>query len=161
MLGALKSQIGQGNGFKSFAINIEDPNLQVQLEKLAMDSNTDDGYEALKTTCGMDVISAHGVPPLLAGIHLAGKMAATNELPNALMAFQVLVIGPAQNNFRKVLARTLGAKETGLGLSYADFRFNRITEDLDLAMMNTVAGMKQTLPEAQAQGRDLSAGMKK
>jgi len=156
---ALKSNIGLGNSHKSFALNVSDTELKVQLEKLAMDSSPqDDG--PMKESLALSVVTAHGVPPLLAGILVPGKLGSNNELPNALMAFQALVAGPDQRIFMQTLGKTLGSKEAGLGLTLSDFEFYTVLDEIDLSTAATVGGMKQPLAEANAQGRDLTAGMK-
>ena len=158
------SCIGLQNSHKSAALNIEDPEVKVQLEKLAMDgAGLNDGYNEIKETIALDIIAAHRVPPLLAGIVLPGRIGSSNELPNALMLFHLLVAAPDQKNMSTTLGMTLGnEKESGgLGLKPEDFVFKRIIDEMNLSMMSTVGGMREPLPEAQAKGRDLNAGPKK
>jgi hypothetical protein len=123
-------------------------------------------------TLAMHIVSAHRVPPVLAGILVPGKLGANNELPNALAAFQALVMGPAQRNFSNVLAATLGNPEfnQGLGLTEKDFMgeegngFRTILEEMGSGMaglteMDTMARMKEPIGEAVAGGRNLKAGV--
>ena len=112
---------------------------------------------------GMMIVSAHGVPPLLAGIQIPGKLGSTNELPNALMAFQALVIQQAQKVISSALINTLGnaTLNGGLGLGADNFRLRKITDVISLSKMDTVSRMRQTVPEAKSEGRDLEAGLKK
>lgn len=160
----LDAHIGLQNSHKSAALNIEDPEVKVQLERLAMEGGgANDGYDVLKETIALDIIAAHRVPPLLAGIVLPGRIGSSNELPNALMLFHLLVAAPDQKNMSTTLGMTLGnEKESGgLGLKPEDFVFKRIIDEMNLSMMSTVGGMREPLPEAQAKGRDLAAGPKK
>lgn len=162
----LKAQIGLGNSHKSLAINIADAdeNTKVQLEKLAMEGKANgEDFASMHETLALEIVSAHRIPPLLAGIVIPGKLGANNELPNALMATQALVVGPMQFNFQTTLGATLGNPKLngGLGLVKKDFEFKKITEEIDLSLAATVGGMKQPLAEANAQGRDLKAGLKK
>lgn len=160
---SLKGNIGQGNSHKSVALNLPNKDIIVTLEKLAMEhggEGTD--FSAKKDCLALDIVSAHRVPPLLAGIQIPGKLGANNELPNALMAFQVLVIGPVQNMFQQTLAMTLGNKDQngGLDLEPDDFKFRTITEQIDIGTLDTQSRMRTPVATAQAQGRDMSAGVK-
>ena len=158
----IKATIGLGNGHKSGAINITQPGVEVQVEKLAIEGKSDETFASLHDPIAMDIVSAHGVPPLLAGIQVPGKLGATNELPNALMSFQTLKIGQAQAYFSEVLDSSLGDPALGIpGLAPSDFEFRTIIELIHLPTMDTVARMRQTLPEAQAEGRDFGAGVLK
>ncbi len=100
------------------------------------------------------------MPPLLAGIQVPGKLGAQNEMPNTMAAFQALVVGQDQQLWSRALGRTLGSPEAGLGLAETDFDFWTIMDEIDLAVLSTVGGMKESLPEAKAGGRDLKAGPK-
>jgi len=165
---AVKANIGVGNSHKSIALHIPNKDMKVQLEKLAVDGKSDGLYGELADVLATRIVSAHGVPPLLAGIQIPGKLGATNELPNALQAFQLLKIGPAQKLIKATLVNTLvspgqrfasrgGAPET---LDAGDLLFRTILDEINIGNMDTVARMRQTLPEARAQGRDPSKGLK-
>lgn len=158
---SVQATIGGGNAHKSAAINISNPEVKVQLEKLALETKDGSGFGADSEACALRVVSAHGVPPLLAGIQIPGKLGATNELPNALMAFQTIKIGPAQRLFQQVLGHTLGGDKAGLGLTMVDFTFKTILEEIDVEKMDTVARMRQTPMQAGAEGRDTGKGVKK
>lgn len=156
---SLRKHVGLGNRYKSFAINLDDPEMKVQLEKMAMEGRSDaTTFGNMSDTLSLEIVSAHGVPPLLAGIQIPGKLGATNELPNALMAFQSLVIGQAQRRFVHSFKTTLGNanKNGGLGLSKGAFEFNTILEEIDLGIMDTVGRMRDPV----ASGRDPKAGLK-
>lgn len=157
---AVKANIGLGNSHKSTALNFT-KELKIQLEKLAMEDKSDDGQVKLKENLALDIVSAHRVPPLLAGIQIPGKLGATNELPNAIMAFYILVIAPAQRIFEQTLGCTLGdsTKNGGISLTPKDFKLKTIVEMMDLEMMRTVGGMRDNLQQARAEGRDLDDGL--
>lgn len=159
---AVQAHIGLGNAYKSFAIHLDDPSLKVQLEKLAMDSKEGDGFKDKKDTLALDIVSAHRVPPLLAGIQIPGKMGATNELPNALMAFQHLAIAPAQADHATVYGNTLGNPELsgGLDLKPEDFLYRTILDEIDIKQADTMSRMKEPLETAQSEGRNLDDGLK-
>lgn len=159
----MKQTAGVGNSHRSAAFNFSNTDLTVQLERLAMEGREIGAeYQQLVDTNAMQIVSAHRVPPLLAGILIPGKLGASNEFPNALTAFQALVISSAQQNFQMTLAATLGdpAKNGGLGLTEDDFELRTVVDELDMSKLATVGGMRQPLPEAQAEGRDLGAGLK-
>lgn len=161
---ALKGNIGLANSHKSVALNLPNKDIVVTLEKLAMEGNSEGTDFAAKKDClALDIVSAHRVPPLLAGIQIPGKLGANNELPNALMAFQVLVIGPTQRKFTQTLAMTLGNKEQngGLDLTEDDFLFRTVTEEIDVGTLDTQARMRTPVVQAKAEGRDLKDGLKK
>lgn len=156
---AIKAGIGRGNSHKSVAVNIEDPETTIKLEKLMSEGKTDEGFQSMKETLAMDVVTAHRTPPLLAGIQIPGKLGANNELPNALMAFQVLVIGPAQHTFQSTLGDTLGnaMDNGGMALTYEDFALKTILDSIDVGIMSTVGAMRQPITGS---GRDPSKGLK-
>jgi capsid portal protein len=154
---ALQENTGLGNSHKSFALNLPYPDLEVQVEKLALDSKAGKDEMDKKESCTMDIVSAHQTPPLLAGILIPGKLGATNELPNALAAYQLLVIGPAQKNIQRILTATLGSEGAGLGLNFQDFQFKTITDELDLQAMDTSSRMRET---EVGSDRDLSEGLR-
>lgn len=162
---SLQSNVGLGNQHKSFALNLANSpeTMKIQLEKLAMDGgNNSEEFASMTESLAMSIVTAHRVPPLLAGIQIPGKLGATNELPNALRAFQLLVIGPYQRLIRQRLVSTLGNKQVNGGLVLTDkhFKFRRITDELDLDAMDTSARMRETEPEAAKKGRKLSGGLK-
>lgn len=153
----LKGTAGAGNNHKSIAMNITDPEMKVHIEKLTGD--TREKFGELWATIEASIVSGHRVPALLAGIQTPGKMAAANELPNALLAFQVLYVDRHQKIFRDRLRKFFVA-EKGLGLTDEDFTFRRIIDYFDLGKMDTMARMRETAPEAAADGREMKDGLK-
>lgn len=174
---ALKGSIGLGNKHKTFSMQLGIES-KVQVERMALPQEAG-SFESENNALAMEIVSAHGVPPLLAGIQIPGKLGSNNELPNALMAFQSLVIGQAQMIIEQTLAVTLGdpARNGGLPLTREDFLgkhstdpmtgkskkvggLRTILDEIDIGLAATVGGMKQPVAEANAQGRDLGAGLK-
>lgn len=163
---AIQGNIGLGNAFKSLFMNFEGDSerMKVQLDHLQADSGTADSLEATNETYNLAIVTAHRVPPLLAGILIPGKLGSNNELPNALRAFQALCIGPAQRIFQQKLRATLGNERLNGGnikLKPDNFTFRRISDEFDLTAMDTSSRMRQTEVAAQAEGRNLKAGVKK
>lgn len=160
---AMKANIGLGNSHKSTAINLSNSEIEVILHKLNLDAGSQDSETDLKTDQSLDIVSAHGVPPLLAGIQVPGKMGANNELPNALVLFQITNIGPDQEIFENTLACTLGdpALNGGLGITEADLKFRKMMDQIDFNRMNVQSRMRQTMPEAQAEGRNPDDGLRR
>lgn len=158
---ALASTIGAGNQHKSLALNIEDKDMKVEMHKLAMESKSDNAdYSELKESLGLSIVTAHGTPPLVAGVVVPGRIGSSNELPNALMLFELIKIGPVQGMFEQVLAATLAHPQLGVqGLQPDDFLLLRITDFLDLGengIVQTLGAMREPL----ASGRDPADGLK-
>jgi hypothetical protein len=161
--------VGLGNQHKASVFNIPDPDIEVRIEKLAMEGiQNGTFFRDMSETLSTTIVSAHGVPPSLAGILIPGKMGATNESTNAIMVFQTLEVGPEQQHFETMLGSRLGdpVRNGGLGLERADFELRTMIEEMAEAMeklkpADTMARMKPQLPEAAAEGRDLERGVKK
>lgn len=184
----LQATVGPGNNHKSMVVNFADETMKVQLEKLAIEGKSDADYSKMSETNALKIVTAHRTPPVLAGITIPGKLGATNELPNALMAFQTLVIGPEQHTIKSILGATLGSTKTNGGLKVRpeDFEFKKITDEIPaglgqqepganpgeggstsnlakpakgLKRMDTASRMRT--PLASAKGRNLDRGVKK
>lgn len=158
----LENNVGSDKAFRSFILRSSNIEAKIQVDKLIGANEGKDGLEEEKTGFTSDIVTAHRVPPLLAGILIPGKLGANNEFPNALQSFQTLVIDQIQNNISTVLRNTLGNPDlvSGLGLTDEDFVFNKITDAIDLQKADTMSRMRETVPEANAEGRDLSDGVK-
>lgn len=181
---AIESTIGPRNQHKTMALNVKDPTAKVQVDKLSAGDSAggETAFATMNEALALAIVTAHRTPPVIANIQIPGKLGAVNELPNALMAFQVLVIGPEQTSFQAILSETLGNRKLngGLALRPKNFKLKKITEEIPLGLGqqqpgehpgqgNAVgAGMKQLdtmsrmrTPAATAGGRDLSRGVKK
>lgn len=155
----LKETVGPGKRHRTLTANISAPEAKIQVERLNADNRERlaDQYTAVQ----LNVVSTHRVPPLLAGVTLPGKMAAANELPNALVAFQTLYVQQQQRNISGTLTRSLGNPEhSSLGLSRDDFHFKQITDYYDMGQMDTMSRMRETAIEATQNGRQLENGLK-
>jgi hypothetical protein len=110
----MKAQQGGGNGHKSGALHI--PGLPaetaIQVEKLAMDQRGDAMFKNESEVLAMNIVTAHQIPPILAGVMVPGKMGGNNEGPNALMLFQKQKLGKIQRSVSSTLACTLGLDGT-------------------------------------------------
>ena len=156
---SLKSTIGAGNRHRTLTVNIPEPEAKIQVERLNADNR--ERFNDQWANIQLQVVSTHRVPPVLAGVVIPGKMAASNELPNALVAFQSLYIAQQQKNISKTLGRTLGnPEESGLDLTAEDFRFKQITDFYDMGQMDTMSRMRETSIEASQSGRKLEDGLK-
>jgi PBSX family phage portal protein len=160
---AMKAHIGIANAHKSLAMNFPDADVKIQLEKLDLEG-TDQGarFATITDSLSLKIVSAHQVPPLLAGIQIAGKLAANNELPNAIRTFQLLTVAPAQEIFENRLERTLGnPKKNGrlFGARQQKMEFKAITDELDLLAMQALGGAKTPgAAVAKDAGAPVSAG---
>jgi len=156
----LQSHIGYGNSHKSGIFNIPQEGIEIVLERLGLDSGSgEDGFTKKSETLALDIVTAHQVPPVLAGIQIPGKLGATNEMINAMMAFQTLVIGPAQKTIMTILNNTLGNSlyNAGIDLGSGAFDLKTILDEIDLQKADTAGRMRE---EAAGSKRDLSAGLK-
>jgi hypothetical protein len=156
----LQSHIGKGNSHKSGVFNIAQEGIEVILERLGLDSSSgEDGFTSKSDTLALDIVTAHQVPPLLARILISGKLGATNEMINAMMAFQTLLIGPNQKLISTILKNTLGNSlyNAGVDLSPEVFEFKTILDEIDVQKASTVGGMRE---EAAGSDRDFSKGLK-
>jgi PBSX family phage portal protein len=159
---SVEAGVGMGNSHKSIVLNLSDKNMVVQLEKLAMDTKGDDGFSQKVDTMALEIVTAHRVPPLLAGIQIPGKLGAANEIVSAMKAFQALVIGPQQTIFETTLTNTLGnaAKNGGLKLGRGDFELRKITTEMEVESLDTVSRMRQDVNAPQNKERDPKKGLK-
>jgi len=180
---ALQMNVGLARAFQSVIWNMvgaADKN-KVQVDRLGVgEDEAGQMFVSHIDPCALAIVSAHGVPPLLAGIQIPGKLGASNELVQAMASFQVLTMGPDQRRWSNVLANTLGnpTRNGNLGLTEEDFRpkadeeephkqgngFRTILEDVASAMQmlnvaDTVARMREGVDAAAAGGRDLGAGV--
>ena len=157
----LKAHVGMGNSHKSMAVNIGEvgEDFKIQLEKLGIDDSNDDKFSSMRDNITASIVSGHRVPPLMAGIQIPGKLGATNELPNAMQLFQALSISPVQKLFQQTYGQTL-VLEDSIDLTAEDFEYVKITEEIDVAGMDTVARMRQSPAQANAEGRDMDKGVK-
>lgn len=151
----IKDCVGPSKRFRSMALFLPRENIEVQIERLSSENR--EKLADSWSTVALEIVSSHRVPPLLAGIVVPGKMGAANELPNALVAFQQLYVAQHQKIFRRVLGKTLGSPEAGLGLAPTDFLPRRITDFYDMQQMDTMARMRQPVVGS---GRNLSEGLK-
>ena len=160
----LTGQTGIGNSHKSVLLNLPaGPDTAIEIVRLAMDSfNGEEEFKDTKDAIDLGIVTAHRVPPLLGGIQIPGKLGAVNEFPQQLAAFQTLLIDHAQRRFQRILGQTLGNSlyNGGLGLVQEDFELRRITDIIDPAVNDTMARMRQSPQQAQAEGRDMKAGVK-
>jgi hypothetical protein len=96
---AFREHQGLGNRRKTMLINLAGTEIKAQLDKLTLDGQTTGENQKLVDDQALKIVSAHRVPPLLAGIQIPGKLGAANEMSNAIMAFQSLVISKVQKHF--------------------------------------------------------------
>jgi hypothetical protein len=152
----LRNHIGLKNSHKTMAINLGQAEAELDVHPLAAEGKVDGLFSELADVLAMEIVSAHGVPPLLAGIQIPGKLGATNELPNAMLHFQKLKIGPAQHSISGTLTVTLGKDFPEI--QEDDWALRTILEEQDMQQMDTMARMREPVTGS---GRDLSAGLKK
>tara|TARA_R110002074_G_scaffold102296_5_gene221043 strand:+ start:446 stop:1930 length:1485 start_codon:yes stop_codon:yes gene_type:complete len=161
--GMAKGASGKGKNFRNAAINLANPEAKLQVERLAMDMNTEEQFAKDNEVLAQNVVSAHRVPPLLANILIPGKLGASNEFINALIGFQLLVIGPYQQIIQKQLGRTLGDKDLngGLDLTADSFRLRTITSQINITGMDAISKSRSEATDgSENEDRDFDKGVK-
>ncbi len=160
----VQGTVGAGNNFRNMAINVPaTEGAKVQIDKLASTDKTELQFSKDSEVYAQQIVSAHRVPPVLANILIPGKLGATNEAVQALITFQLLVIGPKQEIIQKVLSRSLGDKEGVEGLEPEDFRLRKVTSQFDIAGLDTVGKMREeaaTATDDDGSSRDVSEGVR-
>jgi len=157
---AIKSSIGGGNNFNSAAFNFSNEKAKVEVLNMGADGKTEEQFAKDVETLTQNIVSSHGVPPLLANILIPGKLGASNEFISALMTFQLLRINAYQNVFEKMLAKSLGGDEGIDGLEADDFRLRTITSQIDVASADTMGKMRSEAVDPKNKDRDLKDGVK-
>lgn len=162
LMDSMEANIGLGNSSKSVILNLPDKAMKLEMFKLAMEDAGQDGFKEKVDTLSLEIVTAHRVPPLLAGIQIPGKMGAANEIVSAMKAFQTLVIGPQQKIFESTLTNTLGNsdKNGGLALQVGDFELRKITSEMEVEELDTVSRMRQDFNAPENQDRDPKEGLK-
>lgn len=157
--GAMESMAGPGNQGKSLAFNVEGEDMEVQMEKLAMETKS--GGESRFLQASGDgahaIVSAHGVHPSLANITLAKTPGSANELLMATWFFQKVRLESIQRATIRRLAMTLGNKKCngGLGLTQEDFfGFRTVMDDVDMLAMQGMSRMREPAAGGDRDPRD-------
>jgi capsid portal protein len=152
----LQGGIGLGKSHKSLLANLPDEGMTVQLEKLAVE-NSDKDFGNHLNYLALEIVTAHRVPPALANIQVPGKLGATNELPNAILSFQSLVIGPAQRLVQTTLFNTIGR---ALQMRRSDFTFNTIADEVYKNMPQVkTADVQARMKDSPLSGRNPADGL--
>lgn len=159
----VQGSVGGGNNYRNLAVNLEQTESKMQIDKLASSDKTELQFSKDSEIYAQQIVSAHGVPPVLANILIPGKLGASNEAVQALITFQLLKIGPYQTIIQDTLSRTLGGPEGIDGLGPEDFRLRKITSQFDIQGLDTVASMREeavTATNEDGTPRDVSEGKK-
>jgi len=91
---------GPGNNNRVLYLPINQKGVTVKFEKLAVESKDQDAsFEKLRNTSRDNIISAHGVPPRLAGIVVAGQLGGGGEAEGQLKIYQDITVNPVQELF--------------------------------------------------------------
>jgi HK97 family phage portal protein len=95
---------GLNNSHRTLYLPVNDPDVKVRFEKLAMEHQKDGSFDSLRSRCRDNIASAHGVPPRLVGIVTAGQLGGGGEAVGQLKNFQEIVIEPRQKYFEQKLS---------------------------------------------------------
>lgn len=158
---AFKGTIGAGNNFNSIAMNFKKEGVTAQVLNVGAEGGTEEQFSKDNETLTQNIVSSHGVPPLLANILIPGKLGASNEFVSSLMAFQLLRINAYQNVFEKALGNTLGGEDGVKGLTKEDFKLRTITSQIDVKGLDTMGKMRSEAVAPKNKDRDLKDGVKK
>ena len=113
---------GLNNAHRTLYLPVNDQDIKVRFEKLALDIKDRDGsFDKLRARCRDNIVSAHGVPPRLVGIVVSGQLGGGGEIHGQLKVFQEVTINPRQTLFESKLRPVL--KEMGIE---ADFKFQEL-----------------------------------
>jgi len=162
----VQGSVGGGNNFTNLAIQTDDKETKIQVDKLASSDKTELQFSKDTEIYAQNIVSAHRVPSVIANILIPGKLGAANETVQALIMFQLLNVGPKQNIIQQTLGRTLGGdeKDGGVkGLEAEDFRLRKITSQFDIQGLDTVGRMREeasTATNSDGSKRDVSEGVK-
>ena len=162
----VQGSVGGGNNFSNLALQFDDKDAKIQVDKLASSDKTELQFAKDTEVYSQNIVSAHRVPPVLANILIPGKLGASNEAVQSLITFQLLNIGPKQNIIQQTLSRTLGREEKDGGikeLQPEDFRLRKITSQFDIQGLDTVGRMREeaaTATNPDGSKRDVSDGVK-
>jgi len=140
----LRQHIGTGNHHKSLALNLPGSEVKITVHQLRAE-DIQSTFQPMLESLALATVSGHRVPPLLAGIVIPGKLGANNELPNAIMAVQALVVGQAQTAIKTQLRNTLGNRKLNGGLPLFrddDFEFNTILDHINLVQMEETGSLR-------------------
>lgn len=184
----LGSGQGLGNSHKSGAFHfpVSPEEMEVVLHKLALENTEDGAFSAKSDTLASQIVSVHGVPPILAGLQIPGKMGGNNEGPNSLLLFQRRKLSAIQKLVSSTLACTIGLKgqtlnqpeasparltrDAFLGVNHQDpiddhgrpmhpergNGFNSILDGMSLGAMDTMSRMREPITGSS---RDLKDGI--
>lgn len=154
----VQGSVGAGNNFRNLAINLPNKESKLQVDKMATSEKAEDQVAKDMELLSQHIVSAHRVPPILANILVSGKLGAANETVQALISFQLLVIGPIQKIFEKTLAKYLANDKDGIeGMNPEDFRLRKITSQFNIQGLDTASRMRE---EAPGSGRNVNEGLK-
>jgi capsid portal protein len=161
----VQGSIGGGNNFRNMAINLPNTESKVQVDKLTTNDKTEDQFAKDSEVFSTNIVSSHRVPPVLANILISGKLGAANETVQALIAFQLLVVGPIQKIVEKTLAKSLAKEGEGVsGLKAEDLRLRKITSQFNIQGLDTASRMREEAPAATNEDgtkRNVQDGLKK
>ncbi len=115
---------GPGNAHRTLYLPVNDSEVKVRFEKLTPSNQWQYPIEAMRNNCRDRILSAHGVPPRMAGVVTAGQLGGGGEVESQLALFQEITISPRQKLFELRINRLLKA----MGLK-AKVEFEEIDTD--------------------------------
>ena len=141
---------GIDNAHKTLIMPVDSADVRVRFEKLAIDSkNMDGSFEKLRQRCRDNIISAHGVPPRIAGIIQSGSLGSGGENEGQLQLFQQLTITPRQQMYQNKLKPVIESMGIGANIRFKQLETTVKLNDTDRATRLAAARLI-TVNEARA-----------
>ncbi|SDP77009.1 phage portal protein, HK97 family [Desulforhopalus singaporensis] len=100
---------GASNAHRTLYLPINADGVQVKFEKLAPENAWAYPIEKMRDSSRDRILSAHGVPPRLAGVVTAGQLGGGGEVEGQLSIFQEITIAPRQRLFETKINQLLRA----------------------------------------------------
>lgn len=139
---------GVDNSQRTLYLPISDGDIKVRFEKLGMEKDKDGSFGKLRESCRDRVLSAHGVPPRLAGVVTAGQLGGGGEVEGQLAIFQEVTISPRQRYFAGKINPVLRAMGLDATIAFQGLNTSAHEKDSERAERLYTAGII-TLDEAR------------
>jgi len=150
----MQSIVGLGQSHQALVYNFEGQEIEVKIERLAIDDPQGQQYSDKRTGYALGVATASGTPLVLAGIQVPGKVGANNEGPNAIATYQAMRIHPHQRNISEILAATLGNPQINGGLAVSAEMFLGKTKPIEHPQAKELLAAGMPVPQAKERHRN-------
>ena len=105
---------GPGQNNRTLYLPINQKGVTIRFERLAVESKDQDAsFKNLRNTSRDNIISAHGVPPRLVGVVVAGQLGGGGEAESQLSIYQEITVSPVQELFETKLNPVISQMDIG------------------------------------------------